>query len=428
MSFFSRFKIKVNWLIGDVEETALEVRLFNGICLLGIPITFYNIPFNIVVGLHTTAGIFTFITALLVILYYLSRFKKKHKYSVLVSGILMNVLFAINYFYADGVSGASLLSFTLLLFGMIIISPKSQHFFWFILIFSTLWLVIIMEYLYPDRVKKSYESVSEIIVDLGSTVSITMIVISLVLMYLKRQYNRERTKGQKNLLALKEMDSQKTKLFSVLSHDLKASLHSLNSYLELIKSNALKEADRREMEDLLSSSVSSTQAMLSNILNWSKGQLMSVNNELRYQDVSYLLEETVGLYTHEAERKGIAYCSSIDPNIPATVNAEMFKIVVGNLIVNALKFTEEGGVVQVSLIEEEDGATIKIRDNGRGIDKEKQKRLFSLDIDSTYGTANEKGVGLGLYLCKQFTLEQNGQIGFESEKDVGSVFFVKFPM
>lgn len=427
MGFLRTFFAKINWLLGEVDETILEMRIFNGICLLGIAITFYNIPFSFIVGLYTTGVIFIFITALLMLLYYLSRFKKKYKYSVLACGVMLNILFAVNYFHADGVSGASLLSFTLLIFAMVIISPKTLHLFWFVLIFITIWGIMMAEYFFPDSVYQSYGSMLNKMVDMGSTVTINLVIITIALVYLKKEYYREKSKADANMRELKAMNDQKTKLFSVLSHDIKTSLHSLSLYLELIKTESLEASDRRQMEDLLSSSVHSTQAMLSNILHWSKGQLISVKSDLLYQNISVLLEETVDLYRHEAERKKIQYTYSRHRPVHAIVNAEMFKIVIGNLIANALKFTKQGGLVQVSLRTEQNVATIEVKDDGQGIDDDKQKHLFSLEMDSSYGTSQEKGVGLGLYLCKQFTEEQNGEIGFESKAGFGSRFFVKFP-
>lgn len=101
-------KSKLIWLIGNRDVTGLEVRIFNAMCLLGIVITAYNIPFSFVVELYITAGIFILITLFLAFLYYLARFKNSYRYSVMACGLIVNLLFAANYFYADGISGSSL--------------------------------------------------------------------------------------------------------------------------------------------------------------------------------------------------------------------------------------------------------------------------------------------------------------------------------
>lgn len=419
-------KSKLIWLIGNRDVTGLEVRIFNAMCLLGIVITAYNIPFSFVVELYITAGIFILITLFLAFLYYLARFKNSYRYSVMACGLIVNLLFAANYFYADGISGSSLLSFTLLTFLIIIISPKSLYLFWFILIFSTVWLVMLGEYFYPVKVHHVYDDIQHQILDIGSTVSINIIVISLALIYLKNEYYREKIKSDRSMSALKELNNQKTKLFSVLSHDIKTSLYSLNAYLEMVKTESLDEEDRKLLETHLSSSVHSTQAMLSNILHWSKGQLFLEKINLKCQDIAVLLNDTFLLYKHEAQRKNIHYKLFIEGSFKSAVHAEMFKIIIGNLITNALKFTREHGLVQVFLTETSGQVIVEVRDNGQGIDDLKKNQLFSLNIDSTYGTLNEKGVGLGLYLCKQFATDQGANMWFESTKDVGTSFFVSF--
>ena len=75
-----------------------------------------------------------------------------------------------------------------------------------------------------------------------------------------------------------------------------------------------------------------------------------------------------------------------------------------------------------------DNCIIKIIDNGPGITEEVQEHLFSLDTKASYGTAKEKGAGLGLVLCKEYIELQNGEIGFNSKKGEGSEFFIILPL
>nr|WP_255431176.1 ATP-binding protein [Pedobacter sp. N36a] len=106
----------------------------------------------------------------------------------------------------------------------------------------------------------------------------------------------------------------------------------------------------------------------------------------------------------------------------------MLHLVVRNLVSNAIKFTPEGGEVIVSTRYRGTSGMIIISDNGIGITPEKQEHLFVLNASATYGTNNEKGIGLGLLLCKEFTEKQQGNIWFESETQKGSVFYVSFKL
>lgn len=414
------------WFTRGEQDTALEVRIFNVICLFGLMISIYNIPFSFITGLPGTGVIFIVVSGLMFLLYYLARFKNRFKYSLIILGTLINVLFAVNYFYADGISGASLLSFTLFIFLMLAVSPRKQYPYWFALVLLTVTSVMVIEYLRPETVQHVYRSVQDQIVDAGSTVFINIVVILLVLVYLKSEYYREVLKAKKGEEKLKGLNDQKVKLFSVLSHDLQSPIHSLSCYLELIKSDNLNLREREYIEDLLSSTVRNAEQILDNILVWSRNYFFEGKVNLECHNVSIILSETFVLYKEEASKKDINYYADIPPSFKALVNIEMLKVVVSNLIMNAIKFTEECGSVSVTIKDAPEFILIQVKDSGQGIEERKRDRLFTLDISPSYGTANEKGVGFGLYLCRQLVMDMEGTIWFESNEGRGSSFFVQF--
>ncbi|MBZ4189307.1 sensor histidine kinase [Niabella beijingensis] len=416
------------FLAGDAGGTTLEVRIFNTICLLGIIICAYNIPFNFYVGLDFTAWVFSGLTLLLFLLYYLSRFRQQYRYSITLISVLFIGLFVWNYFYSDGIRGASLLSYTLLFFLLMIIAPKKQYLLWFLLVTGATWGNMLYELYHPASVKQTYTDLKAIIIDHGSTVTINLVVLFAGLYYLKEAYYRERRKTAASTKVLKEMDQQKTKLFSVLSHDLRSPLHSISAYLEMVQSDTLSKEERLETERLLSTAVHHTQELLNNMLSWSKDQLRKTAPELHRQTIASVIQPTLVLFEPEAQRKKIRFTRNIDPSVTALINASMLQIIVRNLMGNAIKFTHPGGHIIITITGDEAHALIMIKDTGRGIKKELRQQLFSLNTGSTYGTLNEKGVGLGLYLCKEYTLAQNGRIWFETEEEKGTTFFVQLPV
>jgi signal transduction histidine kinase len=102
----------------------------------------------------------------------------------------------------------------------------------------------------------------------------------------------------------------------------------------------------------------------------------------------------------------------------------MLQLVIRNLVNNAVKFTPPGGKVLISAHEEEGDCRITVSDNGKGIPYDQQEGIFSLKAKSTFGTNNEKGIGLGLMLCKEFTELQHGRIGFQSIPGKGTSFYI----
>jgi len=105
----------------------------------------------------------------------------------------------------------------------------------------------------------------------------------------------------------------------------------------------------------------------------------------------------------------------------------MMQVVFRNLIGNAIKFTPEGGTVRIGSQLSGNECIISVSDNGIGISTERQAVIFSLHVQSTYGTKNEKGVGLGLLLTQEFVAAQDGKIWFESIPPEGTTFFIAMP-
>ena len=106
---------------------------------------------------------------------------------------------------------------------------------------------------------------------------------------------------------------------------------------------------------------------------------------------------------------------------------DMLQLVIQNLISNAVKFTPHGGQINVEAELIPNECRITVRDNGTGIPPEKQERIFSVKAEPAFGTNNERGVGLGLVLCKEYIEKQGGRIGFESKPGAGSSFFIFIP-
>jgi signal transduction histidine kinase len=107
----------------------------------------------------------------------------------------------------------------------------------------------------------------------------------------------------------------------------------------------------------------------------------------------------------------------------------MIKTILRNLISNAIKFTHKNGRVEVMAAVDTKEVEISVQDNGIGMSKETMAKLFRLDGNlSTRGTENEKGTGLGLFLCKEFVEKHGGKIWVESEQGKGSIFKIVLPV
>lgn len=167
--------------------------------------------------------------------------------------------------------------------------------------------------------------------------------------------------------------------------------------------------------------------MMANLLSWSKSQLEGVRVNIQHLYLLKTLHDMLKVEVSMAQEKGIHLTYHINENIFVKADPNMLLLVIRNLISNAIKFTDAGGNIQLIAVVEGD-CKISITDSGRGIEEADQKHVFSLKAKSTFGTNNEKGVGLGLILCKEFTELQNGSISFTSKMGVGTSFVVSVPV
>ena len=136
------------------------------------------------------------------------------------------------------------------------------------------------------------------------------------------------------------------------------------------------------------------------------------------------------IFTMVAGLKNIHIAVEIpEDRMEVRADIDMIKTVIRNLISNAIKFSNEGSEVLVSLREEDSMAIVSVKDSGCGIDDENQKKLLHTDTHfSTFGTNNEEGSGLGLLLCKDFVTKNGGELWFTSKKGEGSTFSFSIPL
>ncbi len=171
-------------------------------------------------------------------------------------------------------------------------------------------------------------------------------------------------------------------------------------------------------------------SLLDNLLKWTKSQIGKL--KVVYQDINMVevVEGVSEIFTMVASLKNIKIVQDVPvENVAVRADIDMIKTVIRNLISNAIKFSNEGSEVVVSLAEEDGMAIVSVKDSGCGIDDENQKKLLHTDTHfSTFGTNNEEGSGLGLLLCQDFVVKNGGKLWFTSKKGDGSTFSFSIPL
>lgn len=414
-------------LIGNKSETSLEQRIFHVICVISIFALAINVVFNIFLGILELSAVFSFLMMALSLVYYLSRVKKKSLAGIVIFEILNNLLLLANFYYNSGINGPSILIFLISFFLTIAIVPKRQYRIWIplniLLVFALLWT----QYRFPNWILNTYSSKSLRYFDAGFTYLFSVILMLVVIRYILNAYQSERNAVRKKAADLENSNETKDKLLSIIAHDLKDPLFSIQGYLELLLEYNLDEKEKVLMEKELLDRTKNTTEMLSNLLVWAKSQMEGTKIVLTSFYPKQALQNTLRLSSITAEEKGITLQNQLDTDICLIGDKDMLQLVVRNLLMNAIKFTNPGGQINISSSSENDRNIIVISDNGLGIVEEDQANIFSLKARSTFGTGKEKGIGLGLVLCKEFTELQGGKIWFESSVGKGTSFYISLP-
>lgn len=229
---------------------------------------------------------------------------------------------------------------------------------------------------------------------------------------------------------LQELNATKDKFFNIIAHDLKNPFYGILGISEYIVSSYPESTyeETVNMVKMVRDSSESAYNLLENLLEWSKAQ----TGRLNYDPENFLLlslaEEIDQLVKNLSEQKQIVIQYNIDPKLALMADRNMIHTILRNLITNAIKFTDKGGNIEIIATSDEKGVQITVKDNGIGISEESKAKLFILSEKvSSRGTANEKGTGLGLLLCKEFVEKHGGTIWVESESGKGSSFSFYLP-
>jgi signal transduction histidine kinase len=235
-------------------------------------------------------------------------------------------------------------------------------------------------------------------------------------------------KLEKREAELQAINETKTKLFSIIGHDLKGPIGALQGLLKLFGDGEVDQKELIEFMPKLRADVDHISFTLHNLLSWGYSQLNGSVTKPSLVALDGIVSENINLLSEIAKSKSIRIISEVECNTLTWSDGNQIDIVIRNLISNALKFTPENGMVTIGANEKNDHWEVSVRDTGIGMDKITMERLFDKNsFITTYGTNDEKGTGLGLSLCKEMVEKNNGTIWVESILRKGSTFYFTLP-
>lgn len=274
---------------------------------------------------------------------------------------------------------------------------------------------------------------------LGASCVLLLVTVMLYSFQKVKRTNKELEKQKAELAAknleieeksneLELLNKTKDKLFSIIGHDFRSPLHSLRGLLELIGTSNMSQHEFEVYSKDLRNKIDIVYNNLDNILHWSVSQLNGINATPVRIEMQSLSEEVVELYSEIARVKGVRIVNEVPGEGNVWADKDQVRLVIRNLVSNALKFTFAGGQVTIGAMVFEDAVRVFVKDTGVGIADDDLSKLFvKQSLWSAKGTNNEKGLGLGLLLCKEFIEKNNGTLDVKSEPGTGTVIGFTLP-
>ena len=236
---------------------------------------------------------------------------------------------------------------------------------------------------------------------------------------------------EKSKNALAELNSQKDKLFSIISHDLRSPFSSILGFCDILlkENDQLTTKDRLQFVAYIQEAAQDQLALVNKLLDWSRLESGHIRFEQTEIDLQDIVKKSVNSLLGLAHQKQVHLKTNVPENIAIRGDIHLLGQVFGNLIGNSRKFTQAGGAITVELIEDKiDRWVIGVRDTGIGIPEEDVHKLFKIEEKYTRkGLHGEKGTGLGLPVVHEIILKHKGTIEVQSHLGVGTLILITLP-
>jgi len=227
---------------------------------------------------------------------------------------------------------------------------------------------------------------------------------------------------------LERLNGVKNKFFSIISHDLRGPLINLRSIFSIYRDGDIQEDEMAMMLDRLEDTILATGEFLDNLLEWSKSQLEGIVITPVDFDITDCIASNIHLFESKIAEKRLRVSNVSNGAVIVHADQNMIDLVIRNLLSNSVKFCKAGDEIGLSANINGSVALIGIHDTGPGFSEADKKKLFSLEHIVSTGAQGEKGNHLGLILCRDMVVQNNGNIWLESKEGVGTTFWIELPL
>ena len=251
---------------------------------------------------------------------------------------------------------------------------------------------------------------------------IVLAVVSALLLVIAFIWFRLAKTRKKRAEELAHLNETKDHLFSIVSHDVRTPVGAMSTVLRQMTDgyDVMSDTDRKANLVMLRSSAEALDDRMTNIIHWVKGELANSRIEPVDFTLSKLVDECIKTQETAINAKSLSVINSVAPELTVHDDANVVRLVLQNLISNAVKFSYPNGEVRVKASQEGGRVWVSVEDDGMGISEKKLEKIFNFMTSSASGTGGETGTGIGLFVSKQLMDKIGGEITIESTKGQGT--------
>lgn len=241
-------------------------------------------------------------------------------------------------------------------------------------------------------------------------------------------YLNDVTKLEKAKEELRRANKTKDQLFSIIAHDIRSPLNLFESVLAFAKDKTLTHEQFLDYQEVVKEKLDALRKTLDTLLDWAKSQLEGIHAAPTLVPLRRILDEDLKLFEPLVQQKSIDFSINIPENEKVWIDENHLKVIIRNLVHNALKFTPQGGSIALESKAYEQYVALSIRDSGRGMSRERISSILNKELQkSETGTLGEGGNGLGLSLSLTLLEKNDCEVNIHSELEKGTRFEIRIP-
>ncbi len=424
-------------IIGKEDEFDLHSQIFHRITSLSAVALVVALLLSFFLNMSELSLMLVAILMVLGISYWISRVRKNLKWGLYLFMGSAHALLITNFFLNSGIRGSSTIIGLLVLSIVFAISPKHIKRFWAALQFLLLGGLYWYQYQYGNEHILTYPSRTSEFLD-----SFFSYFIGIGFLYLLFQVITRKNRLQRKDLILREREIREQrdqmastnenlyKLMSLIAHDVRNPLASIESYLDPDTQELLTEKEKKEFNEELRNLVRNTSHMLDETLHWSRSQALENSDSIahfREEAIGRWLNSTIDHLKGMAKSKQIHFLEDYDGSQHLVCDSNLLTVVIRNICQNAIKFSEAQSTIYFKVSEDSQHMIFEVEDGGTGMPPESIAKILNGKAESKLGTAHEKGTGLGLQVSQEYIKLHQGRLEIESSEGQGSTFRILIP-